>query len=122
MSRTYFREAREEMTLNNISTSITCYRGPLTDPHWMDVDRRMLSLLIPVRYAVEMSWLYHTDHFTPLCTVHADTSQVARTPRKGPDGLFFVQIYKVVLLWGLTELKAQISWEEGVSKACSIEF
>ena len=32
-----------------------------------------------------------------------------------PNGEFFVQVFKVVLLCGLTELKALISWEENVS-------
>ncbi len=41
MSRCYFREAREQRTLNKISTSITCYKGNSSDPHWMDVESGM---------------------------------------------------------------------------------
>ena len=53
--------------------------------------------------------------FTPLCTIYADMSDVTRKPREGSDGSkFFVQVYNIVLLCGLTELKAQISWTEDV--------
>lgn len=58
--------------------------------------------------------------FTPLCTIHADTSQVTRIPRRGPNGQFFVQVYDIVLQCGLTEMKAQIRWTENVSSDCSL--
>ncbi|KAF9234834.1 hypothetical protein BU15DRAFT_78667 [Melanogaster broomeanus] len=54
--------------------------------------------------------------FSNLCTVHADTSRVSRTlsPRRGFAGLqFYRQQFSIVLMFGLTELQAQISWMEG---------
>lgn len=53
--------------------------------------------------------------FSTLCTVHADTSLVRKAKRKGKNGTYYKLDYKVVLLCGLTELKAQISWIENVS-------
>jgi hypothetical protein len=56
--------------------------------------------------------------FATLCTVEADTSQLinAMRPRHGRGGaLFYEQIFSVVLLFGLTELKAQLCWMEDVS-------
>jgi hypothetical protein len=53
--------------------------------------------------------------FSNLCTVHADTSQVSKTlsPRRGFAGLqFYRQQFSIVLMFGLTELQAQISWKE----------
>ncbi|TFK80413.1 hypothetical protein K466DRAFT_532982 [Polyporus arcularius HHB13444] len=93
ISSSFCREAqaRQKKKLNNISTSITCYKGRLSDPQWMDVESEM---------------------FTPLCTIHADTSKVARTPRAGSQGNYYVQAFNVVLQCGLTEMKAQISWTE----------
>lgn len=55
--------------------------------------------------------------FPTACTVIADTSIVARSlsPRRGPKGIqFYRQDYSIVLLFGLTELKAQIAWKENV--------
>ena len=54
--------------------------------------------------------------YTPLCTIHADTSKVTRTPREGTNGTYYVQVYNIILQCGLTELKAQISWTEDVSR------
>ena len=53
--------------------------------------------------------------YTPMCTVYADTTKVARTPKHGPYGIYYEQDYEIILLCGLTELKAQISWIENVS-------
>ena len=58
--------------------------------------------------------------FSNLCTVHADTSQVPKmlSPRCGFAGpQFYRQQFNVVLMFGLTELQAQISWmENGAEK------
>ncbi|KAI5982477.1 hypothetical protein EDD15DRAFT_2377772 [Pisolithus albus] len=73
--------------------------GNLSDAIWMDTE---------------------PDSFTKKCTVYADTSKAAKTlsPQISPSGAEFYRIdYDVVLLFGLTELKAQISWmENGVEK------
>lgn len=50
--------------------------------------------------------------FSTLCTVHADTSHVLKETRNGPGGLYYELVFKIVLLCGLTELKAQIRWME----------
>ncbi|KAF9812314.1 hypothetical protein IEO21_06256 [Rhodonia placenta] len=93
-SHRYFCEAREASTLNSISVEITCYIGKSTAPSWTDNEPEM---------------------FSTLCTVHADTSLVRKAKRKGKNGTYYKLDYKVVLLCGLTELKAQISWIENVS-------
>lgn len=54
--------------------------------------------------------------FTSLCTVFADTSAVARTPKRGRLGTtYYTQAFDLVLMCGLTELQAQIRWKENVS-------
>lgn len=56
--------------------------------------------------------------FSTLCNVHADTSKVASTisPRRGYAGLqFYRQQFSIILMFGLTELQAQLSWKEDVS-------
>jgi hypothetical protein len=61
--------------------------------------------------------------FATLCSIEADTSQMitAMKPRRGRGGVFFYQQeFSVVLLFGLTELKAQISWVEDVSPLSSL--
>lgn len=49
-----------------------------------------------------------------LCTITANTQQIAKTlkPQYGLDGRTFYKLdYDVVLLFGLTELQAHVSWK-----------
>lgn len=55
------------------------------------------------------------DCFTTLCTIYADTSRVVKSPRVGRNGIHYAQAFDIVLMCGLTELQAQIRWEEDVS-------
>ncbi|KAH9940120.1 uncharacterized protein BXZ73DRAFT_43304 [Epithele typhae] len=96
VSQPYHREALDSRTLDNAVADILTYHGPGADPRWTDLTPEL---------------------FTPLCTVAADTSRVARVARQGPQGVYYEQQFNVVLLCGLTELQAQISWtEDGVER------
>ncbi|PBK62372.1 hypothetical protein ARMSODRAFT_604136 [Armillaria solidipes] len=91
--RTYhlYSETLEDLT--SISDDIICYRGLKTDPRWMDADEAMYEV---------------------LCTVTANTQQATKTlkPQHRPDGRTFYKLdYDVVLLFGLTELQAYVSWK-----------
>jgi hypothetical protein len=57
------------------------------------------------------------DNFQVLCTIKADASQLLQDvePCYGPLGIYYQRDYDIVLSFGLTELKAQLSWVEGVS-------
>lgn len=85
------KESNKKADLKYVTSDITCYRGKAGDPAWTDVEPEM---------------------FSKLCTVYADTSRAQKHKKKGPMGHFFRAEYKVILLCGLTELKAQISWIE----------
>ena len=61
-----------------------------------------------------------SEMFAPLCTIYADTSQVARHAKLGTNGVYYVQNFDVVLLCGMTEMQAQISWVENVSPCRSV--
>lgn len=56
--------------------------------------------------------------FTILCQVEADLSGcrgIARRQKSDGSGVYFAAFFDVVLLFGLTEFKAQIAWDEDVS-------
>ncbi|EIW80673.1 hypothetical protein CONPUDRAFT_82796 [Coniophora puteana RWD-64-598 SS2] len=95
----FITESASKSTFDMISTDIVCYRGDNPSPRWIDTE---------------------PEKYSNLCTVYADTSQVAKTvsPRKGFGGLqFYRQEFSIVLMFGLTELKAYISWmEDGVER------
>ncbi|KAF9231963.1 hypothetical protein BU15DRAFT_67879 [Melanogaster broomeanus] len=86
----------EEFDLSHcgsIQVDIVAYRGKLSHPCWVDAER---------------------DSYTTLCSVRADTSKLAQSmqPHYLPDSgaTYYSILFYVVLLFGLTELKAHISW------------
>jgi hypothetical protein len=71
---------------------LECYRGSLSDPKWVDQDR---------------------SSFSTLCTIRADLSEaVEDLVKKKASGQVYYQLdYDVIVLFGLTELKAYLSWK-----------
>ncbi|KAF8058639.1 hypothetical protein FPV67DRAFT_511804 [Lyophyllum atratum] len=80
---------------DRVAADILCYRGPSARPRWTDEDK---------------------DMYSTLCTVVADTRRfksILRTPMRGRDStLYYRMEYDVILNFGLTELTAQLCWEE----------
>ncbi|KAG1830176.1 hypothetical protein EV424DRAFT_1315773 [Suillus variegatus] len=96
-SKSFITEVVDRSACNMITTEVICYRGDSPSPRWTDLEPGM---------------------FSTLCNVHADTSKVARTisPRRGYAGLqFYRQEFSIILMFGLTELQAQLCWKEDVS-------
>ncbi|PCH36683.1 hypothetical protein WOLCODRAFT_157381 [Wolfiporia cocos MD-104 SS10] len=91
ISRAYYVEADSRRELRSVAVDITSFRGKSQEPRWLDVECASYSM---------------------LCTVHGDTTRVQKVKKKGARGEFFVLKYNVILICGLTELKAQISWIE----------
>ncbi|KAL6306646.1 hypothetical protein BKA93DRAFT_133315 [Sparassis latifolia] len=91
VSQSFTKEAHEAWLLDKITTEIICYRGRSKEPHWMDTEQQRFSV---------------------LCNVYADTSKVVKSKKYGSSGVYYEQDFKIVLLCGLTELKAQLSWIE----------
>ena len=57
----------------------------------------------------------HLANYAKLCNIEADLSHLPLTPLRGSQGGTYYRVdYDVVLLFGLTELKAMIAWEEEV--------
>ncbi|KAG6334775.1 hypothetical protein ID866_4308 [Astraeus odoratus] len=79
---------------NKLHLDILAYRGKLPNPRWIDEEQ---------------------DVFTSMCTIRADTSKLAHSMQSNPlpgGGAYYSILIHVILLFGLTELKAQISWRE----------
>ena len=76
---------------------------------------RSPSILPPLFLPADV--VMDTDNYTKICTIEADLSHITLTPRyerKGERGQYFRLDYDLVLLFGLTELKAQVAWRERV--------
>jgi len=76
-----------------LTFSVWCYRGNVVTPKWKDVD---------------------TNNYTKLCTIGIDLSGVPLLPQPKTtgQGSFYEVKYDIILLFGMTEFKAQIAWEE----------
>ncbi|TFK63664.1 hypothetical protein BDN72DRAFT_847372 [Pluteus cervinus] len=94
--RPYFQLHSDTAALQSVSEKIYRYRGTVDLPKWMDQD---------------------PDNFEVMCTIEADAS-AASTRLRGKDGqTYFRSDINIVLSFGLTEFKAQVSWKEnGVEK------
>ena len=65
--------------------------------------------------------IYFADSYHKLCTIEADLSRapILSIPKAKGRGKFYRVDYDIVLLFGMTELKAQLAWTENVSKTSS---
>ena len=66
-------------------------------------------------------------HFADLCEVTADLTKLKKKcliqPQTNHRGAkYYVLKFDIVLLFGLTELKAQLAWTENVSHRFSLKF
>jgi hypothetical protein len=59
--------------------------------------------------------LYFADNYTKLCTIEADLSLAAVVTQPKGEGNFYSVDYAIILLFGMTELKAQVAWTVNVS-------
>lgn len=97
---------------------ILSYRGPLSEPGWIDVEPRLLSSIISTRFDMLLrTFVPVTDMFSTLCTVRADVSHIPFKTLGRKKKRYYMFEFDVVLCFGLTELKAQISWKEDVCLA-----
>ena len=93
-----------------IECEVTCYRGDRS-PKWTDEEpgayfHQALVLWLRLTMCAEL--------FSTLCTITADASRIPKTTQRGARGDYCRQDYTVVLSFGLTELKAHLTWMEKV--------
>ena len=57
------------------------------------------------------------ENYTSLCTIEVDLSHLPLPPLSKPsgEGIYYHLDLDVILLFGLTELKAMVAWKESVS-------
>ena len=108
----YFCESENRNEFKDASFSIWCYRGVVAEPRWKDIDTGSFSSPHPLFLPADM--VADTDNYIKICTIEVDLSHITLNKRKGERGQYFSLNYDLVLLFGLTELKAQVAWMERV--------
>ena len=110
--RSYWRVYEDAHGYGVDSVAITSYNGTAQDPEWTDMEPSTHPCGIPLGGSL----LTRADMFSILCTVQADMSHIVLQPQRGKGGaIYYQRNFDIVLLFGLTELKAQICWTENVS-------
>ena len=96
------------MPHRKISPHIIKYTGALASPEWKDIDPgRVFSL----PWYLVKNTQSQKDKFETLCSVKADISGARYTKKLVETGkMGYKRDYNIILLVGLTELKAQVSW------------
>ncbi|KAF6752160.1 hypothetical protein DFP72DRAFT_905081 [Ephemerocybe angulata] len=76
-----------------------------------DLDKYSSEILMYSGESQGSPWINdEPDMYPVVCTVEADLSKITATEEKNPKGETFYRIeYSIVLLFGLTELKAQVA-------------
>ena len=110
--RRHSRRTVSPSELSRVAVKLDCYRGELADPRWSDIDAgpSLFPLLAIFLYNFALVEMYST-----LCIIEIDLSKLGDSlgPHQGKDGRVYYQAsYEVALLFGLTELKAQLCWED----------
>ncbi|KAK0196220.1 hypothetical protein F5146DRAFT_923206, partial [Armillaria mellea] len=98
LCQSFLRKLMHLADLQYIREHVKCYHGIKLDPCWIDEE---------------------PDAYSYFCAIEGDTSEVARSLRLQwrPDRKsYFTLSFSVVLLFGKTELKTQLSWKENVSQ------
>ncbi|TFK20828.1 hypothetical protein FA15DRAFT_707733 [Coprinopsis marcescibilis] len=141
--RSYFEESDYLSNFSCVSVALDCYRGKTGNPKWTDSSHPSLSHIFILPFPFYSRQFYHrietvlttdlippsvivlsfpdlTGNYSTLCKVEVDLSQMGKAlgPHKGAGGhMYYKADFDIVLLFGLTELKAQLSWKEkGVEK------
>jgi len=103
----------EDVTAQYISVMIVKYTGTLVSPEWCDVEPGRVFRFPPHSVKSTQS---QKDKFETLCHVNADLSTASYTSKLNAAGKTgYKREYDVVLLVGLTELKARIEWIDSVT-------
>ncbi|KAH9485819.1 Heat shock 70 kDa protein 12B [Psilocybe cubensis] len=96
--RAFGRSRKDLNSLRTMSTSLMCYHGNIDTPKWVDTEPGM---------------------FTSMCSIKADLDDLAKTlkPRTvtnkdGREDVYYAINFDIALLFGLTEFKASVIWQE----------
>ena len=116
--QSYFRESQTRNDFKDVTISVWCYKGPLSEPPmWRDVNTGSYTPFIS--FPTSRNWrLSRADKYVKIWTIKLDLSHVNSSPLSRSDeeqGNYYRIDYDVVFLFGRTNLKVQLAWKENVS-------
>lgn len=93
---------------------IICYKGNLAagESQWIDNDPGNETGLFA--YSIHEVISFRTANYNTACTVKANLQNIPIPLCFGARGTYYEIMVDIILLFGVTELKAQIAWMENV--------
>ena len=98
-----------EDSSQHTSPGITKYTGTLVAPKWEDIEEGTVFSFL---WCIVKSTQSQKEKFETLCHVKADLSTTPCRSKFVAGKTCYRRDFDVILLAGLTELKAQVSWIE----------
>ena len=107
----WLRKSKKEF--KSCTVSVMCYQGAIVAPKWKDVDTG--QYLFSFKTTI-YDLIANIDNYTELCRIEVDLSHLSLSPRlkHSGEGTFYTIDFDIVLLFGLTEFKAAVAWNEKV--------
>lgn len=97
-----------------ITAEVMSYRGTKLNPKWTDEEPGQTLSLRSVVIDWNLKGLPLPDMFPVLCSIKATPAASSWKRSTATNGPYWWQDFDVILLLGLTEVKAQISWWDNV--------
>ena len=126
----FVHECNRRAETATASCEIICYIGDSINPQWMDGEPGMVRLL-GLPFLVPYLTSKYKEKYKTLCAIEADVSNVPVFPLKRSSVNFtqaesarpyYRRKFWVILSFGMTEMKAEVKWFEGVRKNGSFWF
>ena len=115
----YYQLRQSKNDFKCTTDSVWCYRGAVVAPTWKDVDTGQYLFGLQLRNITYI--IGSIDNYMQLCTIEVDLSYLPLSPQSSYawGGTYYRLDYDIILLFGLTELKAMVAWKENV---CPLGF
>ena len=116
--RSHFWEFTCLADLSSAISRVYCYRGIVGDGAFMDTDPGKANK--KEHYHRHHSHIHHLELYSELCTIRVDlshlwnTSNIQTLPKRSGPGVYYEVYYEIVMLFGGTEIEAQLCWNENV--------
>ena len=100
-----------------MEVNIISYRGPLRDPKFKEKGNSSGEIVLTVTcWLLANAPLRTTTDFSTLCTISANTSAACKNlvVKHNQGKPYYELSYDVIIMFGCTEMRAQIEWTEKV--------
>ena len=122
--RSFVRSSTRRESLGTVSSHILCYHGELETPKWIETEQGTSILIIALctKPWADFQIIIILDKYTVICTITAQLDELVKDLRprmttndEGKTETYYLVEYDIAFLFGLTDFKASVIWEENVS-------